>query len=235
MCGCFELGLKILRKETSIKHGCGVRKGDNIAPTLFIIVMQLVSEDVLDEMMKNNVELPKLSAAKIGNGILRLYEKDDVATMMYENVNIFAHVDDGDLVFNSRYDLIIGSKIICMAMEKWVLTVHVRHDGKKSKTELMLFTSTKTLKEWRKVPIGINVERDDSESERQYEIYKKKKKFVVNLNEKYGNAPETKRIIVHEKGVSFDFAKSFEFLGSTLTFLLSDSIDVKNIMLKDAK
>ena len=99
----------------------------------------------------------------------------------------------------------------------------------------MLFTSTKTLKEWRKVPIGINVERDDSESERQYEIYKKKKKCVVNLNEKYGNAPETKRIIVHEKGVSFDFAKSFEFLGSTLTFLLSDSIDVKNRRLKATK
>ena len=66
-------------------------------------------------------------------------------------------------------------------MAKWVLTVHVGHYGKKSKTELMLFPSTKNLNEWREVPIDVNVERDDSESEGQYQISKKKNKFVVNL------------------------------------------------------
>ena len=38
-----------------------------------------------------------------------------------------------------------------------------------------------------------------------------------------------------DKGRSFEFTKSFVFISSTLTFLLSDSIDVKNIMLKATK
>ena len=86
--------------------------------------------------------------------------------------------------------MIIGSKITCMLIAKWGLTVYVGYNGKKLKTELMLFTSSKTLKEWRKLPIFINVEKDDSESEVKYQISKQKKKFVVNLNAKYDNAPE---------------------------------------------
>ena len=35
----FELFLKIGREEISIKYGFGVRKGGNLSPTLFIIVM----------------------------------------------------------------------------------------------------------------------------------------------------------------------------------------------------
>ena len=64
----------------------------------------------------------------------------------------------------------------------------------------MLFLSTKTLKGKRKVLIGATVERDDTELEGQHQISKKKKKFVVNLSTKQGNAPETERIIADEKG-----------------------------------
>ena len=70
--------------------------------------------------------------------------------------------DDGVLVFNSRGDLMLGRKIACLVMEKWGLTVHVGNDDKKSKTELILLPSSKTLKEWRKVPIGVDVDRDKS-------------------------------------------------------------------------
>ena len=90
--------------------------------------------------------------------------------------------------------------------------------------------STKTLKEGRKVPIGIDFDRDESTCQ----IYKKKK-FVVNLNNKCDNAPETDRLIVCEKGGFFYFTESFVCLGSTLTFLLLDAIDVKNRILKATK
>ena len=53
------------------------------------------------------------------------------------------------------------------------------------------------------MPIGVNVERDYSESEGQHQISKNKNKFVVSLNTKHDDAPETERIIVDEKGGSF--------------------------------
>ena len=102
---------------------------------------------------------------------------------------------------------------------------------KKYKTELMLLPSTKKIKERRKVPIDIDSDRDES----AHQICKKKKKFVVNLNNKYDNAPETEKIIVDEKEGFFDFTKSFSCLGSTLTFLLSDATDAKNRILKAIK
>ena len=50
--GDFEVVLNIGREEISFKCGCGVRQGDNLATTLFIIVMQLVAKDMVDELKK---------------------------------------------------------------------------------------------------------------------------------------------------------------------------------------
>ena len=80
--------------------------------------------------MKNNVELLKLKCSTTRNGVLRLHEEDTMVTMMHENTNMFAHVNDGVLNFNSRDDLVIGSKITCMVVAKWGLTVPVGCDGK---------------------------------------------------------------------------------------------------------
>ena len=37
LCGDFNAILKLGKEEISIRYGCGVRQGDNLAPTLFII------------------------------------------------------------------------------------------------------------------------------------------------------------------------------------------------------
>ena len=139
-----------------------------------------------------------------GNGFLKLHDEQDFSKMSDETIKMFARADDGSLVFNTRADLMLGSKIACLVMDNQELTVHVGHDDKKYKTESMLFPSTKTLKKWRKVPIGIDIDRDEI----VHQISKKKNKFVVNLNNKCDNAPETKRTIVDEKGGFFDFTKS---------------------------
>ena len=51
-CRDFEAVLSISSEEISFKHGCGVRQGDNLALTLFIMFMQLLVEDSLDELKK---------------------------------------------------------------------------------------------------------------------------------------------------------------------------------------
>ena len=65
------------------------------------------------------------------------------------------------------------------------------------------------MKEWSKMSIGVDIERDDSESEGQHQIYKKKKKFAVSLNGICDDTPETEIIIVDEKGGLFECSKNF--------------------------
>ena len=52
LCRDFEAVLSISSEDTSFKHACGVRQGNNLAPTLFIMFVQLVVEDSLDELKK---------------------------------------------------------------------------------------------------------------------------------------------------------------------------------------
>ena len=54
-------------------------------------------EDVLDELIKNYVELPKLMCSTTGNCVLRLHEEDDMVTTICKTITIFTHVDYGAL------------------------------------------------------------------------------------------------------------------------------------------
>ena len=60
---------------------------------------------------------------------------------------MFTCANDGAPIFNSKGYLIVGSKTVWLLMAKWGLEVHVGYGHKKSKTELMIFLSTRILKE----------------------------------------------------------------------------------------
>ena len=68
LCGDFEVILKIGREEVCIRYGCGVRQGDNLAPTSLIIVMQLVAEDIIKQLKAEKVEIPKVRCNSNGGG-----------------------------------------------------------------------------------------------------------------------------------------------------------------------
>lgn len=63
----------------------------------------------------------------------------------------------------------------------------------------------------------------------------KSKQVYVDLDIKYNEAPETDAISINGKGGSFEFTKKFSYLGSTLTFMIDDSIDVKYMIIKAVK
>ena len=46
---------KLAKDNSIIRHGCGARKGYNLAHTLFIIILHLVSEDMLETLKANDV------------------------------------------------------------------------------------------------------------------------------------------------------------------------------------
>ena len=48
--GDFRAVLKLKKEEIIIRNGCGARKVDNISPNLFIIVSELVAEDILNKL-----------------------------------------------------------------------------------------------------------------------------------------------------------------------------------------
>ena len=73
LCGDFEVILKIGKEEIAIPCSCGVRKGDNFVPTIFIIVMCLVAEDTIDNLKRANMSLPTMMYNPAGQGILRLH------------------------------------------------------------------------------------------------------------------------------------------------------------------
>ena len=67
--GNFEIILKVGREEIAIKYGCRFRQGDNLAPTMFVIVMQLVTEDVLHKLEKIITHCQKLCMTKMERGV----------------------------------------------------------------------------------------------------------------------------------------------------------------------
>ena len=49
----------------------------------------------------------------------------------------------------------------------------------------------------------------------------------VNLHAKYKEVEETQEIIVDDRGERFEFTDQFTYLGSTLTFLLDNTINIR--------
>ena len=145
--GDFNVILKVGKEEICIEYGCGVWQGDNLVPTLFIIVMQLVAENIINELIKAKIQLPSIKCSKTSEGVMRLHNEVDMEELIDRHINMLTYMDDGAGLFNCREDVVKGSVVICEVMAKWGLTVHVGYDDSKSKTELMYIPSTSKLKE----------------------------------------------------------------------------------------
>ena len=120
LCGDFEAVLKVGREDIAIKYGYSVRQGNNLAPTLFIIVMQLVVEDIIEALIeaKAAAVLLKIMQSTSGYRVLRLNSETDLANMDKKTINIFMCAYNGVVLFNSRCDLYTECKIICERMAK---------------------------------------------------------------------------------------------------------------------
>ena len=80
--GDFEVLLKIGKEHARTRHGCGVRQGENLAPALFIIVMQLTAEDIIESLKRAGVDAPKIRCNQNKNGVLRSHDKKGMSSMV---------------------------------------------------------------------------------------------------------------------------------------------------------
>ena len=109
---------EIGKEEVGTRRGCGVRQGDNLAPTLFVIAMQLVAEDALLQLKRANADVPQVRCSEDGNGMLKLREKDEIENMELKESSILTRADDGAMIFNTREETAKASEISCEEMAK---------------------------------------------------------------------------------------------------------------------
>ena len=97
----------------------------------------------------------------------------------------------------------------CEVMTKWGLTVHVGHEDKKSKTELMLAPSGSTIARWKK---GESITMDKVEMNVEMGVEKVIKKRV-NLEHAHDKADEMRDTSADTKGGKLAFAKKLYVFG----------------------
>ena len=86
------------KEEISVTCSCGIRKGSNLAPTLFIIVTQLVAKNVSNKLIKAKIQLPSKCSAN-REGAMRLHNKDHIEDLVDRNVCILMCANDKGNIF----------------------------------------------------------------------------------------------------------------------------------------
>ena len=99
--GDFSTLFKIGREEISAKHGCGVRQGDNFAPTMLIIVMPLVAQDILKHLKMGKSRIPATEFSSVSAGVLKFYTKKYLISMACVRISMLARADDGHVPFDT--------------------------------------------------------------------------------------------------------------------------------------
>ena len=148
-----QIESKIGKCKSHIEYSADVKQGDNLAPTLFIIVMYFLVERLEQKWNEKHILIPSFyhnsnlsnkseklirhetSCNKNGNSASyksqRPFTKDEFFLLLY--------VDDGALIFTNRSDAILRSKIAFTQMKRMGLNMHLGIGDKKSKTEAMFF------------------------------------------------------------------------------------------------
>ena len=226
----FHVLLKVGKEERKIEMGCGVRQGDNLAPTLFILVMQVVSQVIQDEFDKNNIDSPVFHHNHNVSGPIRLH-KQKTESSETDRLSQLLYVDDGALIFTNKSDTCIGIQIVIDIMCQFGLTVHAGQNNTKAKSEAVFFPCRSTIRKWKD-----NHKRSllQCEAPTQTEELVPQKKEVFDLQLLYDTADETKPILLRDD-CKIIFKKEFKYLGSWVSFQLTDQVDIKARISKASK
>ena len=70
-----------------------MRHGDNLTPTLLMLVTQLITEEISTALKASKVEIINLKHDEV-NGNIKLHVLKDTTSVSTKEANILAHVDD---------------------------------------------------------------------------------------------------------------------------------------------
>jgi hypothetical protein len=193
-----KVNLKLSKKlQLEIDYTNGVKQGDNMAPVLFLYIIQAMTETLTPILEENNVfpisllHYPKAENNKIQHGMLAGQKTGTRATQEKLSITAILFADDGAFPFKSRLDMVIGANLLFKHLKRFGLQMHVGTESKPSKTEAMFFPASKPS---------------------------------VEEIENTGRSSETFSFPVSDGFVTY--CKSFKYLGSIITPCLSDNLEV---------
>ncbi len=162
----FKLKLKIENETCLVDYTVGVRQGDNMAPTLFIFLMQAFFTTFSKHWTKNKGQQPPKFYHHHDNlqGLLLRQQKPQ---KINKGTNEFQFlgplfVDDCAFLLNSYAEAQMAAKEVKKHLSRFGLIMHVGIGDKKSKTEAMFIPAsydndTPRIPDIIKIPDGTNV------------------------------------------------------------------------------
>ena len=144
MCENNIVVLKIEKEKVEMRQTVGVRQGDNMAPVLFLFMMNAFAESLEIEWKRN--EIPVLTVMTTDSNNIKEGQVCSRTPAMYNSRSLTSfeifqclYVDDGAFPFDTREDMIKGMNLIYHHFARFGLEMHIGHNGKESKTECVFF------------------------------------------------------------------------------------------------
>jgi hypothetical protein len=117
--------LKVGEETREVAYKVGVKQGDNMAPVLFIYLMNAFAETLAKKWDFNKLGLNWFPERKNGNKNGRLTGQSPKAKGTLFDLFYFFYVDDGSMLFETCEDLIEGTRLIMEHFERFGLEIYI--------------------------------------------------------------------------------------------------------------
>jgi hypothetical protein len=147
------VGYQVGKAKRTIPYTIGVQQGDNMAPILFVFLMQAFAES-LEEKWKTEwgLESPQyryMQSKRTQRG--RLLGQNSKAIGVSFELLYLLYVDDGAFLFETLEELTRGANYIHDHFKVFGLKMHIGRDGGKSKTECVYFPPSLQSEQYQQV------------------------------------------------------------------------------------
>jgi hypothetical protein len=215
--------------------------------------MAAFSETLEANLTAANIPKTRFHRANLSNASLMKAQltghsiKQAARDSSFVDVFNILYLDDGSFLFASRDDMIKGLEIINNTFAQLGLEMHVGSDGKKSKTEAMYFPTgsffnhpTNPVPALSPTP-NFNP-ADDTLNEENYPITatSNRKQTFSRMTQKqrqdmYFSSENTNRIYLSDGTSYIDFTAHFKYLGTFISFDLTEDYDINNRITKASR
>ncbi|KAL7426046.1 hypothetical protein ACHAXH_000620, partial [Discostella pseudostelligera] len=244
--------LKIGKETADIPQSVGVRQGDNLSPVIFLLIMTAFSETLDANWTDANIPKPKFhrgnmsNTALLGAKLTHAIKKAARNSIAFDVFHIL-YLDDGSFLFATRDDMIKGLEIINNTFKQLGLEMHVGSNGKKSKTEAMYFPvgsffnqPTNLLPPTAAAYFNPADDTLDEENNRISRTSSNRKQTFSRMTQKqrqdmYFASENTNRIYLSDGTSYIDFTAHFKYLGTFISFDLTEDFDIKHRITKASR
>jgi hypothetical protein len=218
----------------------GVRQGDNVPSVIFLFLMSAFAETLENEWSDSDLYEPEfINTTEMIKGQLTGHTRNTHQRTMKFIIHQILYIDDGAFFFDNREDAEKGLEMIHRIFASFGLEMHIGRGEQPSKTEIMYILTANfyTHKSHQTLPqhqMYINSPADDTTNDDEIRISTKprrvpKNKTFSTMSQKerealYNFSQKTNRIKVADEFV--DFVKHFIYLGSFISFDLTDDFDI---------